>query len=144
MTTADSVQQRQAARRTFDWRTFGIMAFAVLAGAAWAYYNYLSTGGQRGDPQLRPLVWTIFAVPFALFIGWSAARWSERWFAAFICFCFYFFTPFVAARFESLFMGMDAARLSGHDLYFRTAMTLHLVVGLGIAVWRALTPQGKT
>ncbi|NJP07618.1 MAG: hypothetical protein HC837_19365 [Chloroflexaceae bacterium] len=124
----------------FDYRTALIMAGATLLGAAWAFYNYLSTDGERGQAQLQPLVWVMFATPFALFLGWLIARRSEVWLAAFVCFCLYFFTYFVAARFESLFFDTGEARRNGHALYFQTAMAIHVLAGLAITGWRAMRP----
>jgi FtsH-binding integral membrane protein len=130
----------QPAHAGLDWRTFGIMLAAALVGAAWAAFNYASTGGERGEAQLQPLVWTMFATPFALFIGWVVARRAEVWLAAFACFCVYFFTFFVAARIESLLMTPEQASASGHDLYFKTAIVLHVLAALALAVWRARQP----
>lgn len=123
--------------RKLDIRTLIIMLAATLVGAAWAYYNYTSTGGERGEDQLQRLVWTIFSTPFVLFIGWLLARRAELWLAAFVCFCLYFFTPFVGARIESLMMSAEEARHSGHHAYFVAVMVIHLVAGGGISVWRA-------
>lgn len=126
--------------RRIDIRSFAMMLVAIAIGVAWAWYNYSSTGGARGESQLRPLVWTIFSTPFFFFIGWVIARWSELWRAAFTCFCLYFFTPFVAARIESLFMDTKEAAHSGHHLYFTMVMVLHAIVAVGLAIWRALQP----
>jgi hypothetical protein len=65
--------------RHLDLRTTGIMLGALLVGVAWAVFNYASTSGERGEDQLRPLVWTIFSTPFVLFIGWVMARRAEVW-----------------------------------------------------------------
>jgi cytochrome bd-type quinol oxidase subunit 2 len=129
-------------KQKFDMRTLAGMLGATLLGAAWAYYNYHSTGGQRGEDQLRPLVWTIFATPFVLFIGWVIVRRFELWKAAFACFSLYFFTPFVAARIESLLMSEQQARLSNHHTYFMLVMALHVVGGLALSVWRARDTTG--
>lgn len=122
--------------RRFDWRTINILLIAALIGAAWAAYSFASTGGARGEDQLRPLVWTIFAVPFALFLGWVVARRSEVGLAAFVCFCVYFYTPFVAARIESLVLTPAEAAATKHALYFQAAMVLHIISAVIIAVWR--------
>jgi hypothetical protein len=124
--------------RRFDTRTAAIIIGAALVGAAWAYYNYVSTGGQRGEPQLRPLVWAIFATPFATFLGWLAARRREGWLAAYVCFCIYFFTPFVGARIESLVMDATQAEAEGHWIYFHAVIVLNLLAALAVAVWRGL------
>jgi cytochrome bd-type quinol oxidase subunit 2 len=127
-------------KRSFDWRTFGLMLGAAVLGALWAYYNLAATGGDRGEDQLQRLVWAIFGSPFALFIGWVVARRAEVWLAAFASFCVYFFTVFVAARFESLLMTADQAKDSGHVLYFQAAIVLHVLAALALAVWRARQP----
>jgi glucan phosphoethanolaminetransferase (alkaline phosphatase superfamily) len=124
----------------FDWRTFGSMLLAAALGVAWAAFNFASTGGERGEEQLQPLVWTIFATPFFLFLGWTIARRREVWLAAFICFCVYFFGVFVAARIESLISTREQAAANGHSAYFITTMILHAAVALGLAIWRARTP----
>ncbi len=132
-------------KQRLDVRTLMIMLAATLVGAAWAYYNFTSTGGERGEGQLRPLVWTIFSTPFVLFLGWVLARKAELWLAAFICFCVYFFTPFVAASIESLFRTTEEAAHTGHTLYFTTVMVLHTLLGLGLSVWRSMvSPKPAT
>lgn len=130
--------QGAPAVRRFDGRTATIMIGATLLGMAWASYNLLSTGGARSETNLRPLVWVIFATPFFLCIGWVVARRVEFWRAAAICFCFYFFTPFVAARIESLVIGPQRAAETGHTFYFWTVIVLHAIVGTGLSIWRAL------
>lgn len=135
--TTQTTGQRPAAPRRFDGRTFALMFGALLLGVAWAVYNYDSAVALRGDAQTRPLVWAIFAAPLALFLGWWIARRRELARAAFTCFCLYFFTPFVAARIESLFFTADQAQANGHNLYFTTVIILHAVVGLGLVLWRA-------
>jgi len=122
--------------RHLDLRTTGIMLGALLVGVAWAFFNYTSTGGERGEDQLRPLVWTIFSTPFVLFIGWVMAQRAEVWLAAFSCFCLYFFTPFVAARIESLVYDEFYAAQSGHHLYFTLVMVLHGAGGVALVGWR--------
>lgn len=126
--------------RRFDWATFGWIAGAALLGAAWAYYNLASTGGSRAESQFRALIWTIFATPFFTFWGWFFARRGERWLAAFVCFCIYFFSVFVAARIESLFLDRGSAAAAGHTIYFHTVIVLNLVAGMAVAVQRALAP----
>lgn len=125
----------------FDTRTAIIMLLAAVAGAAWAAFNLASTGGERGGEQMQPLIWVIFAGPFALCIGWIIARPREVWLAIFTCFCLYFFMPFVAQRFESLLVPMEQARATGHQLYFQAAIVMHLLSGIGVAIWRARTPR---
>jgi hypothetical protein len=126
--------------RRIDTRTLLIMLGALALGVAWAAYNLASTGGARNDDTVRPLVWTVFAAPFALFLGWLVARRRELGLAAFCCFCLYFFTFFVAQRIETLLVTPEAATANGHGLYFNTVIVIHAVVGAGLAVWRALAP----
>lgn len=123
-----------------DWRTLSLMLIAALVGAAWALFNFASTGGERGEAELRPLIWTIFATPFALFLGWTLARRTEVWLAALTCFCLYFFTVFVAARLESLALGPEEAAATHHTMYFTSVVWLHLASALVLALWRALQP----
>lgn len=124
--------------RVIDYRTAGMMLGAALIGAAWAAFNLVSTGGDRDEAALRPLVWAIFATPFALFLGWIVARRWEGWRAAGICFCLYFFTPFVAARIQSLVWTDEQAAANGNSLYFWLVIVLHLIGAVGLAVWRTL------
>ncbi len=140
MERSDVTQARWFSLRRRDWRTFGIMTAAALIGVAWAAYNFASAGSERGEEQLRPLVWTIFATPFALFLGWLVARRAEIWLAAFACFCFYFFTPFVAARIESLLMNSEQMSANKHSVYFQSVLWLHLFGSLALAAWRATRP----
>lgn len=129
----------------FDWRSFGIILAGTLLGAAWAIYNYTSTGGSRGEEQLQPLVWAIFATPLGLFLGWLVARRAEGWLAAFVSFLLiYFFTPFVAARIESLFLSPEEAAATKHNLYFWAVIVVHLLSAAGVAVWRARTPPAAS
>lgn len=130
--------------RPVDRRTLAILLVATLVGAAWATYNFASTGGARGEEQLRPLVWTIFATPFALFLGWVVARRYEAWLAAFVCFSLYFFTPFVAARIESLVLTPAEASATKHALYFQSAIVLHIIAAIVIALWRAMQPASTS
>lgn len=130
--------------RRFDLRTLGIMLGATVLGVAWAYFNYSSTAGERGEDQLVRLVWTIFATPFFLFIGWLVARRSEIWLAVFVCFCVYFFTPFVAARIESLLMTTQQAAHTGHHTYFSMVMVLHVMSGSALSIWRGISPPSQT
>lgn len=124
----------------FDTRTALWIIGAAVLGAAWAYFNYASTGGRRDESQLRALVWVIFATPLATWLGWLIARRREGWTAAYVCFCIYFFSPFVAARIESFFMDATAAEGAGHSIYFPTVIGLNLVAALVVAWWRGRTP----
>jgi hypothetical protein len=125
--------------RRLDVRTLLIMLAALAIGVAWAAFNLASTGGARNDSTVRPLVWAVFAAPFALFIGWLVARRWELGLASFCCFCLYVFTFFVAQRIETLVVSQEAAAANGHAIYFNLVIVIHALVGAGLAVWRALT-----
>ena len=131
--------------RKLNWRTAAIIVGVALLGAAWAYFQYRTTFGPngeplRGEPYLRPLVWAIFATPLATWVGWAVARRREVWLAAGVCFCIYFFTPFVAARIESFVYDATDAEQMGHTLYFQAVILLNILAALGVAVWRATRP----
>lgn len=139
----------------FDWRAFLLMFGATLIGVAWAIYNRRTTSYPYDESQLRALVWVIFATPFATFWGWFFARPAERWWAAFVCFCIYFFSIFVAARYESciVLQGMfslndcfvatvqaqEKAERSGHQIYFQTIVVVQMIAALAAALHRALS-----
>src|SRR5690348_1458303 len=142
--------------KRFDLRTFILISGAALFGAAWAIYNRSLTDYPYDlSKDARPLVWVIFATPFATFWGWFAARRSERWWAAFVCFCIYFFSVFVAARYESCTVlqgrfslgdcffataqAQEQANNSGHVIYFSVIVIIHLMAALAVALHRALT-----
>lgn len=142
-------------RRHLDLRTFSLIFGAALIGAGWAIYNRSLTSSPYGEDQFRSLVWVIFATPFATFWGWFVARRAERWWAALICFCIYFFSPFVAARYESCaalhgsfslsdcFVATTAAQQAasgnGHQIYFTTIMVVQVLAALVAALHRALS-----
>lgn len=151
-----------AARRV-DLRTLAIMLVATILGAVWATYNRGLTSPPYAEEELRPLVWVIFATPFALLLGWCVARWHEAWWAAFVCFCLYFFSPFVAQRYESCTVVRNSfqfgdcfaataearqlAETSGHRIYFEVVVLIHVVLALVIIVHRALAsgqPSGRS
>jgi hypothetical protein len=127
--------------RRLDLRTLLIMLGALAVGVAWAAFNLASAGGARNDETVRPLVWTVFATPAALFVGWLVDRRGELGLAAFCCFCLYFFTFFVAQRIETLLVSPEAAAANGHALYFNLVIVIHAVAGAGLAAWRALSPR---
>lgn len=120
-----------------DTRALGAILGATLVGALTGYLSMLSTGGVRDDSVVRQLVWTIFAVPFLVFLAWALTRRHELGLAAFTCFCLYFFTPFVAARIETVVAPGATVANSGHVVYFTTAVILHSLAGVAIAIWRA-------
>ncbi|MFO7169108.1 MAG: hypothetical protein DIU80_013885 [Chloroflexota bacterium] len=142
------------AARQFDIRTFLLIFGAACAGAAWAIYNRSLTSFPYDEDQIRALIWIVFAAPFAMFWGWFFARPRERWIAAFVCFCIYFFSPFVAARYEtctvvhgsfnlvSCFADTEQAQqlagAIGHRIYFESVVVIHLIAALVTALQRAL------
>ena len=102
----------------FDLRTFILILGAALLGAAWAIYNRGLVPALDPEPQLRAQVWVIFATPFAMFWGWFFSRPAERLWAVGICFCIYFFAPFVAARIgvpQTRHLALTAARFKGAE-----------------------------
>ena len=139
----------------FDIRTFILIFGAALIGAAWAIYNRGLVPSLPLLSQLRAQTWVIFATPFAMFWGWFFARRAERLAAAGICFCIYFFTPFVAARYESCAVvwsqygpagcftatnvARDLAAASQHAIYFQAVVILHILAALAVALQRALS-----
>jgi hypothetical protein len=145
------------ARPRIDIRTLILLIAASLVGAAWATYNRGLTSPPYDPNQFRPLVWVIFAIPFALFIGWFLARKTERWWAAFVCFTLYFFSPFVAQRYESCtivsgrfslsdcFLATEQAQqlsnATGHVIYFQAIVIIQVIAALMIAFHRALYPS---
>ncbi len=125
-------------RRPFDRRAFVSIALVTLLGAAWAAFNLWWAGDRRDEAVFRALIWVVFATPLATFVGWAITRPSERWQAAAVCFAFYFFAIFAAARVERLLLGEQNAAATNHALYFRLCLGFDLLGGLGIALHRAL------
>jgi hypothetical protein len=139
----------------FDLRTLLLILGAALLGAAWAIYNRGIVPTLDPEARLRAQVWVIFTTPFATFWGWFLARRSERLWAAAICFCIYFFAPFVAARYESCAVvwgqfgpigcftatgeARQAASEIGHAIYFQAIVVIHLLAALAVALQRALS-----
>lgn len=121
----------------WDLRAALLIGGAALLGAAWALFNLYRVGGNGFGGATGPLVWAVLATPLATFGGWVVARWRERWLAALVCFCIYFFGILLAARLELLLLGADAADASGHALYFRLAIAIQLIAGLASAGQRA-------
>jgi hypothetical protein len=124
-------------KRSFDLRTGGLIGGAALLGGAWACFNLYRAGGSGLSGASAPLVWAVFATPFFAFWGWLLARRTEGWSAAFVCFCIYFFAIFVGARIERLVLSADAARTSGHALYFQLTLAIQLLACIVVALQRA-------
>jgi len=122
--------------RPFDTRTLALIAAAAAVGAALAAVGLASTGGARTDLTVRPLVWAIVATPLCTCAGWAVARRAELALAAGTCLALYLFTPFVAARIETLVSPDDRS----HSVYFVAVIVLHALAALAIAFWRARTP----
>jgi hypothetical protein len=135
-------------------RTFGLIFGAALLGAAWAIYNRGLAVRPYDEAAYRALIWVVFATPFAMFWGWLLARPDERWLALLVCAGVYFFSPFVAARYESCavvsggfslvscFADTQAAQQlannNGHAIYFQAIVVVHLIAGFAIALHRGL------
>lgn len=128
-------------KRQIDQRSLLLMLGALGLGLAWAAFNLSQAGPVRNDSTVRPLVWTVFASPAALWIGWLSARRHELALASFCCFCLYFFTFFVAQRIESLLLSPAEANANGHALYFTLVLTIHAIGGAALSLWRALIPS---
>lgn len=141
-------------KQKFDIKTFLFIFGAALVGTIWAVYNRSLIAHPYQYEMFRSLVWIIFAIPFAMFWGWFFARPTERWWAAFICFCVYFFSPFVAARYESCTVltgsfnfvscfvetaaAQETASGNGHAIYFQAIVIIHVIAALAIALHRGL------
>jgi hypothetical protein len=139
----------------FDFRTFILIFGATLLGAAWAVYQRGRVPTLAFEGQLRAQTWVIFATPFAAFWGWFFARRAERLWAAAICFCIYFFAPFIAARYESCAVvweqfgpagcftatsqARDLATASQHAIYFQSVVIVHVLAALALALQRSLS-----
>ncbi len=152
---ARSIIQSPTSDRSLDVRTFALIFGAALLGAAWAIYNRSLTTPPYPEWQFRSLVWVFFATPFATFWGWFLARRAERWWAAFVCFCIYFFSAFVAARYESCTVvhgtfslydcfaatteAQALAAANGHRIFFQAIVVIHLLAALAVALRRALS-----
>ncbi len=121
-----------------DYKTVAAMLLALVVGLAWATYNLNLAGDVRSATTVRPLVWAVFAGPFALFVGWLIARRHELSLAAACCFGVYFFSFFVAQRIETLLVDPQQSIASGHTFYFQTMLVLHALVGVALITWRAL------
>jgi hypothetical protein len=140
---------------TFDARTFILILGAALLGAGWAIYNRGLVATLDTEARLHPLVWVIFATPFATFWGWFFARPAERWRAAAVCFCVYFFSIIIAARYESCAVvwasfgpagcftatgeARQIANSTGHAVYFQAIVVIQLIAALAVALQRGLS-----
>lgn len=140
-------------RTSFDWKTFALIVGAAVGGALWANYNRSIVTFPYNEAEYRPLVWIIFATPLAMFLGWLIARPRERWWAAFVSFCVYYFSVFVAARYESCTVvngvfspvscftqtaeAQELANNNGHVIYFGAVIVVNLVAALAVALHRA-------
>lgn len=120
-----------------DSRTLLLIVIATLIGWAIAAAAYYTVGDTRNPEVLRWLALAIFATPLAVFLGWMASRRDEWRLAAACCGALYFFTPFVAARIETI-LAPEAARqtVGPHPVYFMSVLVLHLIGGLALAWWR--------
>jgi hypothetical protein len=141
-------------RSRLDLRTLLLMLGAALIGAAWASYNRGLASPPYDESELRPLIWVTFAIPGALFLGWFFARAAERWWAAFVCFCLYFFSLFIAQRYESCTVVSGSFNLSdcfaataaaqqlandtGHVIHFSAVVVIQLLAAILITLHRAL------
>jgi hypothetical protein len=123
--------------RSFDLRSFALILCLTVVGVAWAIYNLGLAGSIRDDSTVRPLVWVVFATPFAALLGWLAARPREMGLATACCFSLYFFSFFIAQRIETLIQSPEQSAASGHSAYFWAMISIHAIVGLGLAIWRA-------
>ncbi len=124
-------------------------------GLWWANYNRGIAVTMSVEAALKPHVWAIFALPFVLLLGWLVARRHEFGLALFVCFCLYFFSTFVAARYESCtvvtgsfdfgvcFTGtaeaQELARDNGHVIYFGAILVIQAIAALVIALQRAFS-----
>ncbi len=125
-------------QRPFDLRSFALIVSLTAVGAAWAIYNLLLAGSIRNESTMRSLIWVVCATPCAVLIGWLIARRREVGLAFACCFSLYFFSFFIAQRIESLFLSSEQAAAGGHSVYFWVMIGMHLAVGMGLAIWRAL------
>jgi hypothetical protein len=142
-----------------DLRTLALMLTAATLGigiAAWQHS--LLTPPYRGA-DAATLVWIVFATPLALFLGWWIARPSEVALAAIVAFCIYFFTPFIAARYESCVIvhgsfdlvscivdtqrAQQLASQAGHRIYFEAVMVVHGCAAIVVAFLRARANQHR-
>lgn len=120
-----------------DYRTFFVIVLASLIGWIIAVAVYTQIGDNRSPELLRWLALVILITPLSGFLGWIAVRRHEWRLAAACCGALYFFTPFVAARIETI-ITPDAARqtVGPHTVYFVSVLALHLLGGLVLAWWR--------
>ncbi|MFN3374676.1 MAG: hypothetical protein ACK44M_14060, partial [Chloroflexus sp.] len=110
------------------------ITLATLVGWAIATATYTIVGDNRNPEVLRWLALVILATPLAIVFGWMMARRDEWRLAITCCGALYFFTPFVAARIETIFTPEAARQTVGpHTVYFISVLALHLIGGLALA-----------
>jgi hypothetical protein len=114
-----------------------VMAASVVVGTLLGLAALLATGGRREPEQARLLTVVLVAAPALLTAAWLWLRPHERPLAAGAGLALYFFTPFAAARIESLIDPREAASVgTPHLIYFTTVLLLHLIGGLALTWWR--------
>lgn len=118
-------------------RTFLLITVTALIGWIIAWVAYVLVGTNRNPEVLRWLGLVIFITPLTSFIGWIGARPCEWRLAAASCGALYFFTPFIAARIETIIAPEAAYQTVGlHSVYFVSVLICHLLGGIAFAWWR--------
>ncbi|MEF3275686.1 MAG: hypothetical protein K6356_15055 [Chloroflexus sp.] len=127
-----------------DSRTTLTIAIAAMFGLAIAIAAYSVVGDNHHSKVLRWLALIVLSTPLATFLGWIAVRRREWRLAAASCGALYFFTPFIAARIETILTPAAAAQTAGpHTVYFISVLTLHVIGGLALAWWRGSTEHAS-
>lgn len=136
-----------------DLRTLALILTAAALGiGAAAWHHSLLAPPYRGA-DAAALVWVVLAAPLAVFLGWWIARPGDVALAAIVACCIYFFTPFIAARYESCVIvhgsfnlvscvvdtqrAQQLASQAGHRIYFETVMVIHGCAAIVVAILRA-------
>ena len=130
-----------------DKRTFLLIVLTALGGWIIAWVVYTLVGSNRNPEVLRWLGLVIFITPLTSFIGWIGARPHEWRLAAASCGALYFFTPFIAARIETIIAPEAARQTVGlHTVYFVSVLICHLLGATAFAWWRGQSwnVAGKT
>ncbi len=124
-----------------DPRALFIMLLFMLCGWTLALTSFALVGDNRAPTVARGLALTVVATPLGTLFGWLISRRSEWRLALACCGAVYFFTPFVAARIETI-LAPEAARqtVGQHTVYFVSVLALHLMCGLGLIWWRSRQP----